>query len=119
MEALGLGDQEIGSESRVSRAGRLVVPGKRGEELTRYSKQLIEVFDEDEITEYLLRFAGYGATVAGDEMNWDERLAFDLYNYAHAHFPRNLFFVRGMLTYLEKNDRPRWEKLSTEYYFAS
>jgi tetratricopeptide (TPR) repeat protein len=23
-----------------------------------------------------------------------------------------------MLTYLEKNDRPRWEKLSTEYYFA-
>src|SRR5207302_313517 len=51
-------------------------------------------------------------------MNWDERLAFDLYSYAHTHFPRNLFFVRGMLTYLEKNDRGRWEKLSAEYYLA-
>ncbi|HLF84626.1 MAG TPA: tetratricopeptide repeat protein, partial [Blastocatellia bacterium] len=100
------------------RLGRWYVRQKRGRELTAYSKRLIGLFDEDEITEYLLRFAGYGATAGGDELNWDERLAFDLYSFAHTRFSRNLFFVRGMLTYLEKNDRARWEKLSTEYYFA-
>lgn len=110
--------RQFDSNTWYHRLGRWYVREKRGKELTRYSRQLIDVFDEDEITEYLLRFAGYGATAAGDEMNWDERLAFDLYSYAHTHFPRNLFFVRGMLTYLEKNDRARWEKLSTEYYFA-
>src|SRR5215813_2382349 len=110
--------RQFDSCSCYHRLGRWYVRQKRGKELTRYSKELIAVFDEDEITEYLLRFAGYGATGAGDEMNWDERLAFDLYSYAHTRFPRNTFFVRGMLTYLEKNDRARWEKLSTEYYFA-
>jgi len=110
--------RQFDSNTWYHRLGRWYVREKRGKELSRYSKQLIDVFDEDEITEYLLRFAGYGATSAGDEMNWDERLAFDLYGYAHNHFPKNLFFVRGMLTYLEKNDRARWEKLSAEYYFA-
>jgi cellulose synthase operon protein C len=110
--------KQFDSNTWYHRLGRWYVREKRGKELNRYSKQLIDVFDEDEITEYLLRFAGYGATAAGDEMNWDERLAFDLYSYSHSHFPRNLFFVRGMLTYLEKNDRARWEKLSAEYYFA-
>jgi len=110
--------RQFDSNTWYHRLARWYVREKRGKELTRYSKQLIDVFDEDEITEYLLRFAGYGATPPGDELNWDERLAFDLYSYAHTHFPRNLFFVRGMLTYLEKTDRARWEKLSTEYYFA-
>ncbi|HTF38140.1 MAG TPA: tetratricopeptide repeat protein, partial [Blastocatellia bacterium] len=110
--------KQFDSNTWYHRLGRWYVRQKRGKDLTRYSKQLIGVFDEDEITEYLLRFAGFGATAAGDEMNWDERLAFDLYSYAHTRFSRNVFFVRGMLTYLEKNDRARWEKLSTEYYFA-
>ncbi|HXF38930.1 MAG TPA: tetratricopeptide repeat protein [Blastocatellia bacterium] len=110
--------KQFDSNTWYHRLSRWYVRQKRGKELTKYSRQLIGIFDEDETTEYLLRFAGYGATAAGDEMNWDERLAFDLYSYAHTRFPRNLFFVRGMLTYLEKNDRARWEKLSAEYYFA-
>jgi cellulose synthase operon protein C len=110
--------REFDSNTWHHRLARWYVRQKRGRELTRYSKQLIDVFDEEEITEYLLRFAGYGGTPEGDSLNWDQRLAFDLYSYAHAHFPRNLFFVRGMLTYLEKNDRAQWQKLSTEYYFA-
>jgi predicted Zn-dependent protease len=110
--------RQFDSNTWYHRMARWYVRQKRGRELTRYSRQLIDVFDEEEITDYLLRFAGYGATVAGDDLNWDERLAFDLYSYAHTRFPRNLFFVRGMLTYLEKNDRARWEKLSSEYYFA-
>ncbi|MEK6324455.1 MAG: tetratricopeptide repeat protein [Acidobacteriota bacterium] len=110
--------KQFDSNTWYHRLARWYVRQKRGKDLTRYSKQLIGIFDEDEITEYLLRFAGYGATAAGDQLNWDERLAFDLYGYAHTRFPRNLFFVRGMLTYLEKNDRGPWEKLSTEYYFA-
>ena len=110
--------KQFDSNTWYHRLGRWYVRQKRGRELTAYSKQLIGLFDEDEITEYLLRFAGYGATAGGDALNWDEKLAFDLYSFAHTRFSRNLFFVRGMLTYLEKNDRARWEKLSTEYYFA-
>ena len=110
--------KQFDSNTWYHRLGRWYVRQKRGRELAAYSKQLIGLFDEEEITEYLLRFAGYGASAGSDALNWDERLAFDLYSFAHTKFSRNLFFVRGMLTYLEKNDRARWEKLSTEYYFA-
>jgi tetratricopeptide (TPR) repeat protein len=110
--------RQFDSNTWYHRLARWYVRQKRGRELARYSRQLIDIFDEDEITDYLVRFAGYGVSGEGDELNWDQKLAYDLYNYAHNRFPRNLFFVRGMLTYLEKNDRARWEKLSTEYYFA-
>jgi predicted Zn-dependent protease len=110
--------RQFDSNTWYHRLGRWYVRQKRGKELTRYSRQLIGVFDEEEITDYLLRFAGYGSTTAGDGLNWDQRLAFDLYNYAHSRFPRNLYFVRGMLTYLANNDLKQWEKLSAEYYFA-
>jgi tetratricopeptide (TPR) repeat protein len=110
--------RQFDSNTWYHRLGRWYVRQKRGRELARYSRQLIGVFDEEEITDYLLRFAGYGATAAGDELNWDKKLAFDLYDYAHTRFPRNLFFVRGMLTYLTDTNRPQWEKLSAEYYFA-
>jgi hypothetical protein len=111
--------RQFDSNTWYHRLGRWYVRQKRGRELTRYSRQLIAVFDEEEITDYLLRFAGYSSSVAGDGLNWDQRLAFDLYNYAYTRFPRNIFFVRGMLTYLANtNDRKQWEKLSAEYYFA-
>ncbi|MEW6211619.1 MAG: tetratricopeptide repeat protein [Acidobacteriota bacterium] len=100
------------------RLARWYVREKRGREIARYSRQLIDIFDEDEITEYVYRFAGYGATATGDQLDWDERLAFDLYSYAHNRFPRNLYFVRGMLTWLAKNNTAQWEKLSAQYYFA-
>ncbi|HEY6333843.1 MAG TPA: tetratricopeptide repeat protein, partial [Blastocatellia bacterium] len=110
--------KQFPSNTWYHRLARWYVRQKRGKELSRYSQQLIGVFDEDEITQYLLRFAGYGNTAAGDGMDWDQRLAFDLYSYAHKRFPENLFFVRGMLSYLEQNDLPGWEKLSIQYYFA-
>ncbi|MFY9571933.1 MAG: tetratricopeptide repeat protein, partial [Blastocatellia bacterium] len=110
--------KQFDSNTWYHRLARWYVRQKRGRELSKYSRELIGVFDEDEITEYLQRFAGFGPTSAGDTLNWDERLAFDLYSYAHTRFPRNAFFVGGMLTYLEKNDRARWENLSAEYYFA-
>ncbi|HKP86745.1 MAG TPA: hypothetical protein VJZ26_11645, partial [Blastocatellia bacterium] len=110
--------RQFDSNTWYHRLGRWYVRQKRGRELARYSRQLIGIFDEEEITDYLLRFAGYGGTPIGDGLNWDQRLAFDLYSYAHTRFPRNLYFVRGMLTYLEKNDLAQWQKLSAEYYFA-
>lgn len=110
--------RQFDSNTWYHRLSRWYVRQKRGRELARYSRQLIGIFDEEEITDYLLRFAGYGTTPAGDELNWDARLAFDLYSYAHNRFPRNLFFVRGMLTYLEKSQNAQWQKLSAEYYFA-
>ena len=110
--------KQFPSNTWYHRLARWYVRQKRGKELARYSRQLIDVFDEDEITQYLLRFAGYGPTAAGDQLDWDQRLAFDLYSYAHKHFPQNLFFVHGMLSYLETNDLAGWEKLSIQYYFA-
>ncbi|HET9533352.1 MAG TPA: tetratricopeptide repeat protein, partial [Blastocatellia bacterium] len=110
--------RQFDSNTWYHRLARWYVRQKRGRELTQYSRQLINIFDEEEITEYLLRFAGYGTASGADELNWDERLAYDLYSYAHNRFPRNTFFVRGMLTHLEKTDRARWERLSAEYYFA-
>ncbi|HSO73759.1 MAG TPA: hypothetical protein VLU47_02895, partial [Blastocatellia bacterium] len=109
---------QFNSNTWYHRLGRWYVREKRGRELTRYSRQLIGVFDEEEISDYLLRFAGYGSTPAGDELNWDKKLAFDLYSYAHRRFPRNLFFVRGMLTYLNNTDEAQWSALSARYYFA-
>lgn len=118
LKAYNTAIREFDSNTWYHRLARWYVRQKRGRELARYSRQLIDIFDEEEITDYLLRFAGYGATGQGDELNWDQQLAFDLYSYAHNRFKRNLFFVRGMLTHLEASDRARWEKLSTEYYFA-
>ncbi|HWP45302.1 MAG TPA: hypothetical protein VNO14_18815 [Blastocatellia bacterium] len=110
--------RQFDSNTWYHRLARWYVRQKRGRELSAYSRQLINIFDEEEITEYLLRFAGYGTSSSGDELDWDQRLAFELYSYAHNRFPRNTFFVRGMLTYLAKTDRVRWERLSREYYFA-
>ncbi|MEK6302882.1 MAG: hypothetical protein AABO41_19400 [Acidobacteriota bacterium] len=120
LKAYNTAINQFDSNTWYHRLARWYVRQKRGKELTKYSRQLIGVFDEEEISDYLLRFAGYGATPAGDELNWDEKLAFDLYTFAHGRFPRNLFFVRGMLTHLgkDKNNRAQWEKLSAEYYFA-
>lgn len=104
------------------RLARWYVRHKRAGELARYSRRLINIFDEEDVNEYLLRFAGYGADSGADELNWDQRLAFDLYSYAHTRFPRNLFFVRGMLDYLGKSEArseiAQWGKLSARYYFA-
>src|SRR6266487_5010535 len=67
LKAYGSAIKQFDSNTWYHRLGRWYVRQKRGKDLTRYSKQLIGVFDEDEITEYLLRFAGFGATAAGDE----------------------------------------------------
>ncbi|HWX42143.1 MAG TPA: hypothetical protein VN345_13425, partial [Blastocatellia bacterium] len=101
------------------RLARWYIRQKRGRELGRYSHQLIDIFNEEEITDYLLGLEASGAKAAGDDVDWDQQLSFDLYSYARTHFPRNLFFVRGMLKYYEEHDRARWEKLSAQYYFAA
>lgn len=118
LKAYNAAVKQFDSNTWYHRLARWYVRQKRGKELTRYSKELIGIFDEDEITEYLVRFAGYGNTAGGDNLNWDERFAYDLYSYAHSRFPRNLFFVRGMLTYLSKTDKTQWAKLSAQYYFS-
>ncbi len=110
--------RQFDSNTWYHRLARWYVRQKRGRELARYSRQLIDIFDEEEITDYLYRFAGYGTAVSGDGLNWDEMFAYDLYTYAHNRFPRNLYFVRGMLTFLAKNDEKQWERLSAKYYFA-
>jgi predicted Zn-dependent protease len=106
------------SNSWYSKLARWYIRQKRGKELAAYSRQLIDIFNEQEITDYLVSLPGYGATSASDEANWDAQLGFQLYSYAHNRFPRNLVFVRGMLVYLQDHDRAAWEKLSTQYYFA-
>jgi predicted Zn-dependent protease len=106
------------SNSWYSKLARWYIRQKRGRELAAYSRQLIDIFNEQEITDYLVSLPGYGAKSASDEANWDAQFGFQLYSYAHNRFPRNLVFVRGMLVYLEDHDLTAWQKLSTEYYFA-
>jgi predicted Zn-dependent protease len=118
LKAYNAAVSQFDSNTWYHRLARWYVRQKRGRELNTYAKKLIDVFDEDEITDYLIRFAGYGSTAKGDDLDWDERFAYDIFSYAHNHFPRNLFFVRGMLTYLARNDTARWERLSAEYFFA-
>ncbi|HJQ22454.1 MAG TPA: tetratricopeptide repeat protein [Blastocatellia bacterium] len=119
LKAYNTAIRQFDSNTWYHRLARWYVRQKRGRELQRYSRQLISIFDEEDITEFLLRFAGYGATAAGDSLNWDQKLAFDLYSYAHQRFPQNLYFVRGMLTYLANNkDFVQWAQLSAQYYFA-
>jgi cellulose synthase operon protein C len=111
--------RQFDSNTWYHRLARWYVRQKRGRDLQRYSQQLISVFDEEDITEYLLRFSGYGSSPKGDNLNWDQRFAFDMYSYAHQRFPQNLFFVRGMLTYLAgQKDLTPWAQLSAQYYFA-
>ncbi|MEN3336044.1 MAG: hypothetical protein V7641_5409, partial [Blastocatellia bacterium] len=111
--------RQFDSNTWYHRLARWYVRQKRGRELQRYSQQLINIFDEDDITEYLLRFSGYGSSPKGDDLNWDQKFSFDFYSYAHQRFPRNLFFVRGMLTYLGgRKDLTQWAQLSAQYYFA-
>ncbi|HEY7543670.1 MAG TPA: tetratricopeptide repeat protein [Blastocatellia bacterium] len=110
--------RQFDSNTWYHRLARWYVREKRGRELVRYSRQLVDIFDEDEITEYIYRFAGYGTTATGDQLDWDQRFAYDLYSYAHNRFPRNTYFVRGMLTWLARNNTAQWEKLSAQYYFA-
>jgi tetratricopeptide (TPR) repeat protein len=119
LKAYNLAIRQFDSNTWYHRLARWYVRQKRGKELQRYSRQLIGIFDEDDITEYLLRFSGYSSTPKGDSLNWDQRFAFDMYSYAHQRFPQNLFFVRGMLTYLASNkDYTQWSQLSAQYYFA-
>ncbi len=119
LKAYNVAIRQFDSNTWYHRLGRWYVRQKRGRELAAYSRQLIGIFDEEEVSEYLLRFAGYGPAATGDQLNWDENLAFGLYSYAHTRFPRNTFFVRGMLTILEKRtNRAEWERLATQYYFA-
>ncbi|MFL6274573.1 MAG: tetratricopeptide repeat protein [Blastocatellia bacterium] len=119
LKAYNTAIRQFDSNTWYHRLARWYVRQKRGRELQRYSRQLISIFDEEDITEYLLRFAGYGASAAGDSLNWDQKMAFDLYTYAHQRFPQNLFFVRGMLTYLANNKEVApWAQLSAQYYFA-
>jgi tetratricopeptide (TPR) repeat protein len=110
--------RQFNSNTWYHRLARWYVRQKRGRELLSYSRQLIQTLDEEEVTEYLARFAGHGATPHGDRLDWDERLAFELYSLAHKRFPRNLFFVRGMLAHLEKHNPAAWGKLAAEFYFA-
>src|SRR5262249_29346778 len=62
LKAYNAAIKQFDSNTWYHRLGRWYVREKRSKELTRYSRQLIGIFDEDEITEYLLRFAGYGAS---------------------------------------------------------
>lgn len=111
--------RQFDSNTWYHRMARWYVRQKRGRELQQYARQLINVFDEEEISDYLYRFAGYGASATGDQLDWDQKLAYDLYSHAHNRFPRNLFFVRGMLTYLwHSANYTEWERLSRQYYFA-
>ena len=69
-------------------------------------------FGDDEASAYMANFGN-------SSVDGDKTLTFNLYRMAHDRFPRNVEFVKGLLSYYSANQMwTDWEKLSTQYYFA-
>ncbi len=99
-----------------NRLARWYIRNKKRAEFQSYSKEVIEVFDQDDIKEYLNHFAAMNYNNVSD-VNYDSNLYFQLYSYALKRFPNNIAFVNGLLRYyaIQKN-WTEWEKLSFQYY---
>ncbi|MEW6732620.1 MAG: hypothetical protein AB1489_14925 [Acidobacteriota bacterium] len=110
------------------RLARWYIRNKQRDAFQQYSREIVEIFDQDDINEYLQRFAALSRYNVGD-VNYDSQLYFELYNYALKRFPHNLTFVQGLLRYHESRysggkaysqwiGRPDWLLLSKQYYAA-
>jgi len=95
---------------------RWYIRNKKRDEFQKYSKEVVEVFDQDDIKEYLERFAAMQYSNITD-VNYDSNLYFQLYSYALKRFPHNVNFVNGLLRfYAAQKNWAEWERLSFEYY---
>ncbi|MBL8150777.1 MAG: hypothetical protein JNN15_12705, partial [Blastocatellia bacterium] len=89
------------NKSWQARLARWYLRQQRSEELTEISNRLVEIFDEDELQDYLEKVLDQTA----DKVSfYDQVLRLTLYKNALRRFPENIVFVNGLLNYyrLEK-----------------
>lgn len=115
------------------RLARWYVRRERKRDFAIFSRQLLAKLDEDDVNDFLNKFAkpksndeGNTASNENDETtetdasNFDARLSHALYAQAHARFPHNMNFVKGLLRiYGNRKQWPQWRRLAAEYYFES
>lgn len=100
------------------RLARWYLRRDRKEEFNRYSQDLLARLDDEEVQNYLSKFASAGA--AANASAFDANLYLSLHKIAHQRFPHNLSFVEGLLTYYaNRKDWEPWRQLMAEYYFES
>lgn len=89
----------------------------RNQEFDRYSRELIERLNDEEVATYLDAFL-HGAN--GGAAGFDRNLALGLREAAHRRFPHNQKFVEALLDgYAAMNRWDDWRRLAAEQYFES
>jgi tetratricopeptide (TPR) repeat protein len=100
------------------RLARWYLRRDRKEEFDRYSQDLLARLDDEEVQNYLSKFAAAG--VNANASAFDAKLSLSLHKIAHRRFPHNLNFVEGLLNYYaNRKDWEPWRQLMAEYYFES
>jgi len=106
------------SKSWRDRFARWLIRNKRSEDFENFSRNFVATFDDAETQEYLKQFID-GKEFAGAK-SLDGQMFFALYSLAHARFPHNPAFVRGLLRYFKQNKMDaEWRNLMAQYYFES
>jgi len=100
------------------RLARWYVRQKRTAEFETLSRELIAKVDDREAERYLEEFVQ--GSVNADPSSFDAKLYLALYSLAHQRFPRNLYFVSGLLKFYAAHKQwEPWRMLVAEYYFES
>jgi len=100
------------------RLARWYLRRDRKEQFERFSRELIDKMNDEEIEGYFARFVTSGAS--GYAPAFESGLHLKLYTRAHERFPHNLKFVEGLLGYYEGHKLwAEWQRLLAEYYFES
>lgn len=98
------------------RFARWFIRNSKRDDFKKYSREIVEAFEQEDIKEYLEKFAQFSAKNVSD-VNYDSKLYFELYSYAHKRFPNNISFVNGLLNYYANQKQwKEWSDLSLAYY---
>ena len=100
------------------RYARWLIRNQRQEDFEKFSRELVENFDDAETQDYLGKFVD-GNEVT-DVKSFDSRFFLALYSLAHERFPHNIAFTKGLLRFYKQTDQTeKWRNLLAEYYFES
>lgn len=106
----------FGSNDYYNKLARWYIREKKNAEFQDLTRRVADIFSESELHEYLKEFL----RTARNAVDPDSVFYRTMYEYANRRFPRNLDFVRGLLTYYSRFKL--WEDfdaLSMRYFYAS
>ncbi|MCI0336158.1 MAG: hypothetical protein L0226_01160 [Acidobacteria bacterium] len=100
------------------RLARWYLRRERKQEFEQLSRELVARLNDEEIGNYLHKFAGAG--ISDKASTFDQNLYLGLHQIAHERFPHNLKFVDGLSRYyIGHGQWGEWRRLMAEYYFES